>query len=293
VKIKRHRIPNMDNCREVLRLDWDSLQEYVRTARLDGTKLFLLCDMLPRMVQCGVVVATDSPPVVPWLRLAAQAHAALFGTGAAKGNRVVVHLGEGEPVTYESSVPHEGFLSAYRWIDGFFLAALCRDKASMDLLCRTPAEIIRQSSTTFPEYKYLFVEALQGFGKNEAATAERLLAAMRATDPEQFGDHRTKVFVDYALAIDVNLIRLLFFVYGNDGEFAKGLELALKQHKEYWSKKSRQNNWTGFVSIHLCAVAALAYDRGLRFDVESDYLPMPWVTGEAFGELGGGRGQKE
>jgi len=28
--------------------------------------------------------------------------------------------------------------------------------------------------------------------------------------------------------------------------------------------------------------AALAWDRGLRFRVESDYLPWSWVTGELF-----------
>ncbi|AWM40247.1 hypothetical protein GobsT_12960 [Gemmata obscuriglobus] len=38
----------------------------------------------------------------------------------------------------------------------------------------------------------------------------------------------------------------------------------------------------GWVSLSLTAVAALAWDRGLRFRVESDYLPWSWVTGELF-----------
>jgi len=68
---------------------------------------------------------------------------------------------------------------------------------------------------------------------------------------------------------------------------AAGLEVALTeaviQHKKYWSSKAkRRNEDVGFVSLPLLGLAALAWDRGLRFRVESDYLPRTWVTGELF-----------
>ncbi|MCE9534759.1 MAG: immunity 49 family protein, partial [Planctomycetes bacterium] len=68
---------------------------------------------------------------------------------------------------------------------------------------------------------------------------------------------------------------------------AAGLEAALTNalalHKEYWSAtEDRRKEKAGFVSLPLIALAALAWDRGLRFHVESDYLPWSWVTGEIF-----------
>jgi len=68
---------------------------------------------------------------------------------------------------------------------------------------------------------------------------------------------------------------------------AVGLEAtlaeALAQHKKYWSSKAKLRQETiGFVSLPLLGLAALAWDRGLRFRVESDYLPWSWVTGALF-----------
>ncbi|WP_071529229.1 Imm49 family immunity protein [Gemmata obscuriglobus] len=58
---------------------------------------------------------------------------------------------------------------------------------------------------------------------------------------------------------------------------------ASRSPPKYWSStESRRNDMEGWVSLSLTAVAALAWDRGLRFRVESDYLPWSWVTGELF-----------
>ena len=68
---------------------------------------------------------------------------------------------------------------------------------------------------------------------------------------------------------------------------AAGLESALAEavaeHKKYWSAKAvRRQEKVGFVSLPLLGLAALAWDRGLRFHVDSDYLPWSWVTGDLF-----------
>jgi hypothetical protein len=70
VKIKRHKLPSLESCQEVLRRDSERLQQYLNTARLDSTKVCLLCDMLMEMVRCGAAVGTDSTSIVSWLRLA-------------------------------------------------------------------------------------------------------------------------------------------------------------------------------------------------------------------------------
>jgi hypothetical protein len=70
---------------------------------------------------------------------------------------------------------------------------------------------------------------------------------------------------------------------GDDGQLAVALTNASVMHKKYWSAtKKRREDLEGLVSLKLTAAAALAWDRGMRFDVESDYMPRSWVTGELF-----------
>jgi len=65
--------------------------------------------------------------------------------------------------------------------------------------------------------------------------------------------------------------------------FSDELASALTLHKEYCSAtKERRVEEVGFVSLQLTALAALAWNRGFRFHVMSDYLPWSWVTGEIF-----------
>lgn len=70
---------------------------------------------------------------------------------------------------------------------------------------------------------------------------------------------------------------------GDAAGFGKALAAALQRHRKYWggTEKRRQDRH-GWVSWPLTAVAALAWDRGLRFDVESDYTPTSWVRGDLF-----------
>jgi hypothetical protein len=64
-------------------------------------------------------------------------------------------------------------------------------------------------------------------------------------------------------------------------EFNKRLEEALLGHKKYWSSSKRLREMLdGLIALPLIAFAALAHDRGMKVKVESDYLPMSWVTGE-------------
>ena len=67
-----------------------------------------------------------------------------------------------------------------------------------------------------------------------------------------------------------------------DAGFAKALTEGLQGHKWYWSQKKNRDEFNGFVSLSLTGVAAMAWDRGMRFDVESDYMPASWLRGDHF-----------
>lgn len=74
----------------------------------------------------------------------------------------------------------------------------------------------------------------------------------------------------------------------DEAAFQAALVEGLQGHKAHWtSKKQLREELDGMVSLKLTALAALAWDRGLRFKVDSGYLPWPWVTGELFRESEG------
>ncbi|MES2734175.1 MAG: immunity 49 family protein [Bacteroidota bacterium] len=80
--------------------------------------------------------------------------------------------------------------------------------------------------------------------------------------------------------IDVYLALLL----GREDMFNETLYVALLKHKAYYESEengeSRSSLPQGWVSLPLTAVCALAHDRGLKREVESDYIPEWLVKGE-------------
>jgi hypothetical protein len=280
MRITHNKIP--DDCRieEAFKINCDSMPEYLSYARRTPDSLPTIISAALDLACFGMLVDPRSPEVPRALRLAAQASAALFAAASAHTKPVVIRLGVGEPVKYQSLVD-ESILTAGRWLAGFFLSLLCRDSGSLDMLCDAPTELVRRCSTTFPEYKYMLVDALKSFWRPDGDSGDRLVEVIEATDPELFGDHSDRAFVRYAEAIDVPLIRLVLLCHEKEGDFSKTLAMALKQHKKYWSGKN-SNNREGFVALNLTGISALAHDRGLPVDVESDYLPADWVTGKVF-----------
>ncbi len=97
------------------------------------------------------------------------------------------------------------------------------------------------------------------------------------------------------LARDVELLTVSYYTvlhcleHRDELGFAHALAEALRQHKLYWgATEKRRNNNEGLVSLQLTTAAALAWDQGMRFEVESDYLPASWVSGSLFREGTGG-----
>ncbi len=76
-------------------------------------------------------------------------------------------------------------------------------------------------------------------------------------------------------------------VEDKEKEFNQNLILALEAHKEVWSQKKALNRGgtplcrenEGFLSWGCTALAAMAYDKGWKLEVESDYMPSFMVDG--------------
>lgn len=273
--IERHPI-NLPRFEKIYHDSVKEFHDFLASARERPSSLTLLLSTCSTVFSCGSVLTTAPPEIGQALRVAAQASAALFAMANAKGEPVSVPLGA-EPAKYASPKPDESSTNAGRWLQGYLYATICRDKASLKLLCSTPLATLRASSTKSPEYKYLLVDALQSWHRGQEDVANRFIAAMDATDP-----HRPDIAdSDYTLRIDVPMITCLLYAAAAQPDFGEKLANGVASHKKFWTlTEDLSEDWDGFLSIPLLAAAALAFDGHLSFEVDSAYLPMRLVKGE-------------
>jgi immunity protein 49 of polymorphic toxin system len=209
------------------------------------------------------------------VRLGAEATAALFAAATAGQGEVQVRLG-GQVVRAPAAVD-PSVVEPSNWQGGYFLAAICRESALLDVLCKTPAELLRRSSTRGEKFVYLYTEALRAFWRKEDEAPGLLLEALKATDPDQL----EFTSADYVLDIVVPQMEVLYRLMDADAAgFNQALEKAVTLHRDYWKKGKRKNDPEGYVSFPLTAFASTAHDGGIPVEVESDYLPERLVQGD-------------
>lgn len=250
------------------------LELFLESAQKSPRSLSLLLSTAMDVATCGSAVLHDPVLIRKALRLAGQASAALFATASAKTLPVQVTIGGG-PVAMYSTRPDESEVYASQWLKGVFVNTLFGDRKLVADMCDTPTELLRTSSTKAPEYKYLFVDAIKAFFANGTDCSKLILEALEATDPQR-SDIRTP---DWTLNIDVPLLQHLFYVQKMDPDFAEQFPKAVELHKKYWtSSKKLKQDWNGLLAIELTAIAILARDRNVQFDIDSEYIPISWFV---------------
>ncbi|MCZ2342868.1 MAG: immunity 49 family protein [Bacteroidales bacterium] len=262
--------------------DSQRLDKYLGYARARVSSLTGLHDVAKNVYLAGSVVAPDSPEVARALHLSAQALAAVFAFRLApllEG----YELGEGPPVRYPSPID-PSIPDVLIWRKAYDLTLITRQTVPLGYLCRVTKDTFRGSSLVgYTDEEYWFMELKQRAWQESGFGWEPLLAKCEAYEV------RAAIISNSDGAEAVRRVRAPYLrVLRKLGERdAAGLEAALTDalmlHKEYWSAtEERRKELLGLVSLPLVALAALAWDRGLRFEVESDYLPWSWVTGEIF-----------
>ncbi len=232
------------------------------------------------------VLESDSLNIPKALKVASQACAAIFAQiTAGDDNTVTVSLGESAKVTFPG-LPPNPTADSRRWVEGFYLAAISRDVDSLNLLCETPIDLLRQSSTRVPECTHLQVTTLQAYWKQEGDFVDRLVTAVNATDAERvrqevgnrgLPENDVDKIVEFTLMITVPELKLLTRVVEQDVTlFNEALHEALELHKQYWQAdneaKEIQDAQT-FLSLGPLAMTSFAYAQGMEVQAESDYLP--------------------
>jgi hypothetical protein len=257
------------------------LAESLEAARENPHMLYLLFLDLGRIYLAGSVLAPDSPEVARALRLGAQAGSAIFLFQRIEDPPRSFVLGEGPPVVYTKSA---GTSSADDgvWMQTFHLCLITREARLSDELCRVPHEVFRHSDIVgAADADYSFADMLRAVWTQERFTADpvfgRVEARCRANAAKPT---RSARYVRHMTLPYLQALRCL--EQRDESGFAAALAEGLEGHKEYWSRKVNREEFYGFVSLQLTGAAALAWDRGMRFNVESDYLPMSWVRGDHF-----------
>lgn len=284
MKMNRHPIKMIDIFPQYFHEEYARLDQFLEYARAQSSNLSRLHDFVAENVYLtGAVVSPDSPEVARALLLSAQALGAIFAF------RIQplpddYELGEGPAVHYTTPID-PSIPDILLWRKAYDLALIARQIAPLGYLCRVTKETFQGSRLVgYTDEEYWFMELKQRAWQDPNFGWEPLLAkcetlkarSAEISDPEG---------IEHVRCLGIPYLQVLRKLGERD---SIGLETvlieALKLHKKYWSAKaSRRNEEVGFVSLPLLGLAALAWDRGLRFKVECDYLPWSWVTGEVFG----------
>jgi hypothetical protein len=256
----------------------------ISASQSDLNALGALVSTALQAAKCGAALGHSPEQIFAHLQLAADGNTAIFVAATAKAFPVTAWLGDDEAV-YDLA-PHASLPHVTRWLNGIFLALLCRDEESFHRLLEVTPDIWRRSTSGFPEHEYLFAEAVHATLRGRKDTADMMIAAMEATDPKKHPMPRSAA--EMTLAISVPAIHGFWCAVAKNATktFDEALTLAIVKHKEYWEKQTWPDAFRGLLSINLLGIAALAHDRGEKFDVDSDYVPMSLVCGEGLGLKG-------
>lgn len=270
--ISRHSIDDLGFVEESFERTLRKLSPFSDDARITGEHFDLLLSNAWFAGAYGSALNGKSAEVGHSIRLAADASACVFAATSRAQSKPLL---DGQPLA-NLKRSDESTMYASRWIQAFFLNSLCRSTDNLDILCGVPLDVLRGSSTQGPDFRDAFTDAIQRFWTGREGVVDLLIEAMEKTDPDKY----RLLKPEWVLHFDVPQIHLFSLVVSEDPEAAAGLAKALELHKGYWSKtEDRRMDPDGFLAINLLGLAAMAYDRNIPFDVDSEYLPMSLVDG--------------
>jgi hypothetical protein len=280
MSITRHPV-DLQRVTTVFQLQRPHLEKCLNGARAESTWLDSVFSNAQTVYLAGSVLEPNSPEVARALGLAAQAGTALFVFQRIESPPRPFILGAGPPVIYTKPVDRS--CADYpTWLQVFDLCLITRQPHLSDEVCRVPNEVFRHSDIVGAATEdYGFADLLRAvwtrgrFTTNPAFVRKEADIRRRAADPRRDLPYVRGVTLPYLQALRQIEQR-------DEAGFTASLTEALQGHKQVWSSEENCEEFNGFVSLRLIAAAALAWDRGMRFEVESDYLPMSWVRGEHF-----------
>jgi hypothetical protein len=271
---------------EVYRGDLAEIGRDLDNARRNSRNLHFLAGTAGRLCLFGSVVAPDSMASAQGVILGAQANAAMLVFSRIEDPPRHMRLGDGPPVTYlEPANPAH----LIEWVSAYRLSAISRQADLLAMLDSLSTNSLRLSSSNL-EWSIQYVEffrAVLGTAKPTRTKAFRYIADYFAGCTGRSDQHKA------ARLVAIPKLEVVRALESSDvNKFEAALVEACQNHAKYYSSTEKQRKMPeGFVSLDLTMLAALAYDRGLKFDANvSEYVPAAWVRGEIFREISRGHG---
>lgn len=125
-----------------------------------------------------------------------------------------------------------------------------------------------------------FAEALPKLLTGDPTASQALLRAVDATDPDALPEPLRTVALDLAAPG----LEALYRAFADPAGFEGALVKALEHHREHWAGRAARHE--GWVPLLPLAAARLARERGVRFEVTSEYLPPALLDAPATAALG-------
>ena len=186
-------------------------------------------------------------------------------TFSVRGHTVEV---PGGPTTYNT---------APRWLEAVGVCCVLRDATALETLTAYDPRNF-EGVGEYDVHHVHFAAALRALLIADQDVEVLLQRAKREAQ-------RAKVFPEHALKVDVPLIELAAVVHRRDQHgFALALVTALEGYRELTAPESQAHLAELYIPIVHLGLCALAYDQGMRVEVESTYLPS-WLVSGSFPRL--------
>lgn len=157
------------------------------------------------------------------------------------------------------------------WRSAFWWALIARDEPALRELTAYPVERLRAAGgDAFDDFQYAWAELLQTARAHGPEYVADRAFALETTS--RVGAQRP---VDLLLRPSIEVFARL--AAGDQNGFTWALTNALRQHRAFFEQEPWSTDPEGVIALPLLGLACWAHDRGLRVEVESEYLPTGFV----------------
>lgn len=169
------------------------------------------------------------------------------------------------------------------------MATIARDKEKQKIIADSPLYLweMKEENLNNGNFVTCFLLLMKEYYSNKTFNEELFEKSQQYVilNKSEIGpDIKQKFWIYY---MNEFLLALKSLADNNQAEFNQNLIKAIKAHKEVWSQKKALNRGgtplcrenEGFLSWNCTALAAMAYDKGWKLEVESDYMPGFMIDG--------------
>lgn len=187
------------------------------------------------------------------------------------------------PIKIEETNQHINILKALS------IATIARDEEKQKIIANSPLYLWEMKEENLDKGSFVtcFLLLIKEYYANKTFNNElfeKSQQALISIKSEIGPDIKQKFWIYYQNKF---LIAFKSLADDNEAEFNHNLITAIKAHQEVWSQKKALNRGgtplcrenEGFLSWGCTALAAMAYDKGWKLEVESDYMPSFMIDG--------------